>query len=46
MDSNSQWEKLREKLNQYINVDLKEIIISNARNKESVTKIKVRPVIF
>lgn len=46
MDSNSQWEKLREKLNQYINVDLKEIIISNARNKESVTKIKVRPVML
>jgi len=46
MDSNLQWEKLREKLNQYINVDLKEIIISNARNKESVTKIKVRPVML
>lgn len=46
MDSNSQWEQLREKLNQYINVDLKEIIISNARNKESVTKIKVRPVML
>lgn len=46
MDSNSQWEKLREKLNQYINVDLKEIIISNARNKENITKIKVRPVML
>lgn len=46
MDSNSQWEKLSKKLNQYINVDLKEIIISNARNKESVTKIKVRPVML
>ena len=46
MKSNTQWEQLREKLNQYINVDLKEIIISNARNKESVTKIKVRPVML
>lgn len=46
MDSNSQWEQLREKLNQYINVDLKEIIISNARNKENITKIKVRPVML
>lgn len=46
MDSNTQWEKLREKLNQYINVDLKEIIISNARSKENITKIKVRPVML
>ena len=46
MENNTQWEQLREKLNQYINVDLKEIIISNARNKESVTKIKVRPVML
>ncbi len=46
MENNTQWEKLREKLNQYINVNLKEIIISNARNKEGVTKIKVRPVLM
>lgn len=46
MENNTQWEQLREKLNQYINVDLKEIIISNARNKESITKIKVRPVML
>lgn len=46
MENNTQWEKLREKLTQYINVDLKEIIISNARNKEGITKIKVRPVLL
>ncbi len=46
MENNTQWEKLREKLTQYINVDLKEIIISNARNKDGITKIKVRPVLL
>lgn len=46
MENNSQWEKLTEKLSRYINVNLKEIIISNARNKEGVTKIKVRPVLL
>ena len=46
MENNTQWEKLREKLTQYINVDLKEMIISNARNKDGITKIKVRPVLL
>ncbi len=46
MENNTQWEKLREKLGQYINVNLKEIIISNARNKDGITKIKVRPVLL
>ncbi len=46
MENNTQWEKLRKKLGQYINIDLKEMIISNARNKEGVTKIKVRPVLM
>ncbi len=46
MENNTQWEKLREKLGQYINVNLKEVIISNARNKDSITKIKVRPVLL
>ncbi len=46
MENNTQWEKLQKKLGQYINVNLKEIIISNARNKESITKIKVRPVLL
>lgn len=46
MENNTQWEKLREKLTQYINVNLKEIIISNARNKEGTTKIKMRPVLL
>lgn len=46
MENNTQWEKLREKLGQYINVDLKEMIISNARNKDGITKIKVRPVLL
>ncbi|MBQ7765875.1 MAG: SAM-dependent methyltransferase [Lachnospiraceae bacterium] len=46
MENNTQWEKLREKLGQYINVDLKEMIISNARKKDRITKIKVRPVLL
>lgn len=46
MENNTQWEKLREKLNQYINVYLKEMIISNARNKDGITKIKVRPILL
>ncbi len=46
MGNNTQWEKLEDKLSQYINVNLKEIIISNARNKEGITKIKVRPVLL
>lgn len=46
MENNTQWEKLKEKLGQYINVNLKEVIISNARNKDGVTKIKVRPVLL
>lgn len=46
MENNTQWEKLREKLGQYINVNLKEIIVSNARNKDGITKIKVRPVLL
>ena len=46
MENNTQWEKLKEKLGQYINVNLKEMIISNARNKDNVTKIKVRPVLM
>lgn len=46
MINNTQWEKLKEKLSAYINVNLKEIIISNARNKEGITKIKVRPVLL
>lgn len=43
---NSQWVRLTDKLTQYININLKEIIISNPRNKDGVTKIKVRPVIL
>ena len=46
MENNTQWEKLKDKLSQYINVNLKEIIISNARNKDGITKIKVRPVLL
>lgn len=46
MENNTQWAKLKEKLPQYINVNLKEMIISNARNKEGITKIKVRPVLL
>ncbi len=46
MENNTQWEKLKEKLSQYINVNLKEIIISNARNKDGITKVKVRPVLL
>ncbi len=46
MENNTQWKKLKEKLDQYINANLKEIIISNARNKEGVTKIKVRPILL
>ncbi len=46
MENNTQWEKLQEKLGQYINVHLKEVIISNARNKDGITKIKVRPVLM
>lgn len=46
MENSTQWQKLSEKLSQYINVNLKEIIISNARNKEDITKVKVRPVLL
>lgn len=46
MENNTRWEKLEEKLTQYLNVNLKEIIISNARNKDGITKIKVRPVLL
>ena len=46
MENNTQWEKLKDKLSQYINVNLKEIIISNARNKDGITKVKVRPVLL
>ncbi len=46
MENNTQWAKLKGKLNQYINVNLKEIIISNARNKDNITKVKVRPVLL
>ena len=46
MENNSQWLKLYTKLHQYIDANLKEIIISNARNKEEITKIKVRPVLL
>lgn len=46
MENNAQWEKLKEKLSQYINVNLKEMIISNARSREGITKIKVRPVLL
>ena len=43
---NTQWAKLEEKLIQYININLKEIIVSNPRNKEGVTKLKVRPILL
>ncbi|MBQ7832504.1 MAG: SAM-dependent methyltransferase [Lachnospiraceae bacterium] len=43
---NTQWAKLEEKLAQYINISLKEIIISNPRNKEGVIKVKVRPILL
>lgn len=43
---NTQWAKLEEKLIQYININLKEIIVSNPRNKEGVTKVKVRPILL
>ncbi len=43
---NTQWAKLEEKLTQYININLKEIIVSNPRNKEGVTKVKVRPILL
>ncbi len=46
MENNTQWVKFEEKLTQYINVNLKEIIISNARNKDGITKIKVRPILL
>ena len=46
MENNMQWKRLREKLSEYVNVNLKEIIISNARNKDGITKIKVRPVLL
>lgn len=46
MENITQWTKLREKLPEYVNVSLKEIIISNARNKDGITKIKVRPVLL
>lgn len=46
MENNTQWEKLKSKLDQYINANLKEIIISNARNKDDITKVKVRPVLL
>lgn len=46
MENNTQWDKLKGKLNQYINVNLKEIIISNARKKEGTTKVKVRPILI
>ncbi len=46
MENNKQWEKLKSKLDQYINANLKEIIVSNARKKEGVTKVKVRPVLL
>lgn len=46
MESNAQWERLSAKLTEYVNVNLKEIIISNARNKEGITKIKVRPILL
>lgn len=46
MENITQWDKLKGKLNQYINVNLKEIIISNARNKDNITKVKVRPVLL
>lgn len=46
MENKTQWKKLQDKLEQYINVDLKEMIISNARNKEGVTKVKARPVLM
>ena len=46
MENKAQWKKLQDKLEQYINVELKEMIISNARNKEGVTKVKVRPVML
>ena len=43
---NIQWAKLEEKLTQYININLKEIIVSNPRNKEGVIKVKVRPILL
>ena len=43
---NTKWAKLEEKLTQYININLKEIIVSNPRNKEGVTKVKVRPILL
>ncbi len=46
MENNTQWEKLKSKLDRYINANLKEIIVSNARKKEGVTKVKVRPVLL
>lgn len=46
MENNIQWERLGAKLTEYVNVNLKEMIISNARNKDGITKVKVRPVLL
>ena len=46
MDNAMQWERFRETFSTYIDADLKEMIFSNARVKENVTKIKVRPILL
>lgn len=46
MDNNLNWERLKEKLPNYLNVNLKEMIVSNARKKDGITKVKVRPVLL
>ncbi len=46
MDNLSQWNRFKEKIHTYADIDLQEMIFSNPRNKTGITKIKVRPVIL
>lgn len=35
---------LRDFLNKYVNVNLRRVIVSNARKKDGISKIQVRPI--